>query len=118
MADTIAQAIVRSAMERGSFGDHLMSSLLSALGNLAGGVLGDAARSVFKEGKLDYADDILSDPTTVQSTVVARCYKGAYSSFIYTTVNYVTNRRVSQSLYSPKLVRRMSRAFVRMESSN
>jgi YD repeat-containing protein len=69
MANTIAQAIVRSAMERGSFGDHLMSSLPSALGNLAGGVLGDAAKSVFKGGKLDYADDILSDPTAVQSTV-------------------------------------------------
>jgi hypothetical protein len=45
MADTIAQAIVRSAMERGSFGDHLMSSLPSALGNLAGGVVGDAVEA-------------------------------------------------------------------------
>jgi hypothetical protein len=45
MANTIAQAIVRSAMERGSFGDHLMSSLPSALGNLAGQTIGDAVEA-------------------------------------------------------------------------
>lgn len=53
MADTIAQAATRSALGGNSFGDNLIASLPSALGNLAGRALAAGVGTAF-DGKGGY----------------------------------------------------------------